>query len=79
MTTQLDVSELYLLAKYIEMGVERNAFTKEECEQIFPAWNKVLTLYDTIRRKKFMQNHINPSNENKQHKSKLPEIKEENN
>ena len=75
MTTQLDVSELHLLAKYIEMAVERKAFTKEECEQIFPAWNKVLTLYDTFRRKKFMQDHMNPPEEKKE-TSKLPEIKE---
>lgn len=54
--TGISTMEIKQLTDYLNIAIERKAFTKEEIVKIFPIWEKVSIFCDQIERKIKVQN-----------------------
>lgn len=73
----LDIDQLVLISKAVEKGMEHLIYTNQELQVLFPIINKIITYYESIKRKLKIENLIKEKEQKDQQKEQN-EQKEQN-
>lgn len=49
--TSVKITDIYDVAKAMEIAIDRMVFSQEEIERFYPSWNSVLRFCEDVRRK----------------------------